>query len=46
MTKKLGGLKEEIDQMIDNFQVEIVRQFQIQRGSVSNIIEQYTIDEQ
>ena len=32
--------------MIDNFQLEMIRQFQIQRGSVENLLNTYMIDEE
>lgn len=31
--------------MLNNFQIELVRQFEIQRSQVDNLIAQYVIDE-
>lgn len=46
MNKKLEILKLEIDEMVDNFQIEIVRQFQIQSGTLQNLMSKYMIDEE
>ena len=45
MASKLQGLKEELDEQIDNFQLEMIRQFQIQRGTMENLLNDYMIDE-
>ena len=45
MSKKLGILKQDLDEMVDNFQLEMIRQFQIQRGTVENLLNDYMIDE-
>ena len=39
ITKKTTKLYEEVSDMIDNFQVEVLRQFQIQRGKVDEIVD-------
>ena len=31
--------------MINNFQVEIIRQFEIQKASMQNLLDQYLLDE-
>ena len=44
--KKLNKLRDEVSEMIDDFQLEVIRQFQIQQGTLENLIQQYMIDEE
>ena len=44
--KKLNKLQDEVNEMIDDFQLEVIRQFQIQQGTLENLIQQYMIDEE
>ena len=44
--KKLNKLRDEVNDMIDDFQLEVIRQFQIQQGTLENLIQQYMIDEE
>jgi len=37
----LADLQSEVTQVIDNFQIEIMRQFQIQQGSIENLLGKY-----
>jgi len=39
MDKKMNKLQEDVYGMIDNFQLEVLRQFQIQQGSIENLIQ-------
>ena len=46
MAKKMDELKQDVGSMLDAMQLEVIRQFQIQRGTVNNLLNQYMIDEQ
>lgn len=46
MTKKMEVLKADINEMVDTFQLEMVRQFQIQSGTLHNLMSKYMIDEE
>ena len=42
----MDELKQDVGSMLDAMQLEVIRQFQIQRGTVNNLLNQYMIDEQ
>ena len=35
----------DIQQMVNNFQIEIIRQFEIQKSSMENLVAEYLIDQ-
>ena len=42
---KFEVIQSQVDQMLNNFQVDLVRQFEIQKTVVDNLIAGYLIDE-
>ena len=45
MATKLDALRDDVFEMLDNMQLQALRQFQIQRGSVQTLLNEYMIDE-
>lgn len=45
MAIKLDTLRDDVFEMLDNMQLQALRQFQIQRGSVQTLLNEYMIDE-
>ena len=46
MSIKLDKLRSDVDEMLTNMQLDTIRQFQIQRGTIKNLLDKYMIDEE
>ena len=44
ISAKMGGVQREFDEMIDNFHLELIRQFTIQQGTVDDLLKKYMLD--
>ena len=42
----MDQLASEVDQMLDNMQLDMIRQFQIQNDGINNLLSKYMIDEE
>lgn len=42
---KMTSFEQEVQSMVNNFQIEIIRQFEIQRTVTENLIQDFLIDE-
>ena len=43
---KMAKFEQEVQAMVNNFQIEIIRQFEIQKTSIENLVQDYLLDEE
>ena len=44
--EKLGAFQKEVQTMVNNFHIEIIRQFEIQKTSMETLVQDYLFDEE
>ena len=44
--EKMTKFSQNMQQMVNNFQIEIIRQFEIQKSQMEGLIEEYLLDEE